>query len=237
MWYVWSNWMEVHNLLKNYNVIAVIAGHYHYDQDDSYIDDIRYLVMGSSGGVVKQTDANSGGVQEYGVIKLSQDNIVDLKLYEVDSDSLLEWTPRISTDRIQAISCMLDNLWNAVDLTTKDGNLPEMISISSIANPIDIPIEIEISNADSLLTNQKWIINDETITNSLSMTLVPGYNVGWANYTSVGQWYKFPVIWEAKIDQDVNSIESITLSYKIKFDDSKPRTIKRNITYPVINND
>jgi len=233
MWYVWSNWMEVHNILKEYNVTAVIAGHYHYDQDDGFIDNIRYLVMGSTGGVVKNTDANTGGVQEYGILEVNYDNIVDLKLYEVFSDSLLEWTPRVSTDRIQAISCMLDNLWDAVDLTIEDGKLSEHISISSISNPIDIPIEIEVSNADSLLTNQKWIINNETITNSKSMTLDPGYNVGWANYTSVGQWYKFPVIWEAMIDQDLNSFESITLTYKIKFEDSKPRTIRRDITYPV----
>jgi len=233
MWYVWSNWMEVHSILKEYNVTAVIAGHYHYDQDDGYIDEIRYLVMGSTGGVVKNTDANTGGIQEYGILKLSQDKISDLKLFEVNSDSILEWTPRVSTDRMQAISCMLDNLWNAVDLTEKDGKLPKMINISSIANPIDLPINIEITCNDSLLSKQNWIINDKPDSESNAVILEPGYNVGWANYTSVGQWYEFPKIWEAELNQNNKTFESLTLSFKIKFEDTKQRIIKRDISYSV----
>jgi len=31
MWYNWSGWKKVHNSLRNYSVLAVIAGHYHYN--------------------------------------------------------------------------------------------------------------------------------------------------------------------------------------------------------------
>jgi hypothetical protein len=63
--------------------------------------------------------------------------------------------------------------------------------------------------------------------------LDPGYNVGWANYTNVGQWYEFPPIWKADIAEYDHTIENLTLSYKISFQDTKKRTITRDITYSV----
>lgn len=239
MWYVWSNWMEIHDLLKNYPVISVIAGHYHYDQDEGLIDGIRYLVMGSTGGVVKNTDANSGGIQEYGIMKLREDKIEDLKLYEVNSDSLLEWTPRVSMDRVQAISCMLDNLFGEIKLV-RDGdkifvknnsrNNSEYLEFSSISNPIDLPIDIKITSNDSMFTDPTWFINDTLFTDSA--ILAPGYNVDWANYSNVGQWYKHPKIWQALLNQKHIS-ENITLTFTIKFIDTLERIIKRDISYSV----
>ncbi|MDD3807794.1 MAG: metallophosphoesterase, partial [Candidatus Marinimicrobia bacterium] len=101
-WYVWSNWSRVHNVLKQYNVKAVIAGHYHYDQDDGEIDGIRYLVMGATGGYVKQCDAHSGGTSMVGIIDLDKKGIKNIQLFDIPGDSLLELTPRQSMDRIQA---------------------------------------------------------------------------------------------------------------------------------------
>ncbi len=53
LWYNWSGWLRVHQLLSRYPVRAVIAGHYHYDQDEGMIDGIRYVIVGATGGSVK----------------------------------------------------------------------------------------------------------------------------------------------------------------------------------------
>ncbi len=234
--------MEVHQLLREYPVIAVIAGHFHYDQDDGTIDGIRYIVMGSSGGVVKDSDAHSGGVQEYAILKLKDSNIEELSLYEVNSDSILEWTPRKSMDRIQAVSCMLDNLRKDVDLY-REGNIiiskninamhNNQIELTSLANPIDIPIEIEVLFSDSTLANPVWYKKDSTFIGSESMILKPGENVGWANYTNVGQWYQPPGLWKAEIISDDKNLKYITLTVIVKFYDTKHRFVNRSITYAI----
>lgn len=239
MWYVWSNWMEIHNLLTQYPVISVLAGHYHYDQDDGILDGIKYSVMGSTGGVVKVIDVDSGGIQEYGILHIKNQKIESMNLYEVNSDSLLEWTPRISMDRIQAISCVLDNLFGEIKLVKENdriyvlnnnGDTSEYINISSIANPIDLPIEIQISSQDCSIADQSWTIDDSTFLDTDYVKLEPGYNIDWANYSNVGQWYEHPTIWKARLNQD-NISENITLSFAIKFIDTKERTIKRDISY------
>ncbi|MFC1527560.1 metallophosphoesterase family protein [Candidatus Neomarinimicrobiota bacterium] len=241
-WYVWSNWMEVHQLLREYPVIAVIAGHYHYDQDEGTIDGIRYIVMGSSGGVVKDSDAHSGGVQEYAILKIKDSSIEELSLYEVNSDSILEWTSRKSMDRIQAVSCMLDNLWKDVDLIRKDGKIiskninavhNNQIELTSLANPIDIPIEIEILFSESILANPVWNKKDLTLIGYEPIILNPGENVGWANYTNVGQWYQPPGIWKAEIISEDINLKHITLTVIVKFHDTMHRFVNRSFTYAI----
>lgn len=241
-WYVWSNWMEVHKILREYPVVAVIAGHFHYDQDDGLIDGIRYLVMGSSGGVIKNSDAHSGGVQEYAVIKIVDSQIKELKLYEVNSDSSLEWTPRKSMDRVQAISVMLDNLLKDVRLFKKDGKIvsqkyglpdDQEIQLTSLANPIDVPIEIEITFPDSLLNNPVWNIGDSSIVGLSPIKLDPGERIGWANYSNVGQWNQQSGLWQANLISGDRSFKQITLSISVKFYDTRQRFIRRSITYTI----
>ncbi|MDO9548138.1 MAG: hypothetical protein Q7J65_04135 [Candidatus Marinimicrobia bacterium] len=241
-WYVWSNWMEIHELLRNYPVIAVIAGHYHYDQDDGIIDGIRYVVMGSSGGVVKDTDAHSGGVQEYAVLNLKGRKIKALSLFEVESDSVLELTLRLSMDRIQALSCMLDNLWQDVRLVRKEGKIVDQdsgspddghIELASLTNPIDIPIEIEIEFPDTILTSPVWNTADSILSGYDPIKLKPGERIGWANYSNVGQWYRPSALWQAKIISGDKNFNQITLTVLVKFCDTRQRFIRRSITYTV----
>jgi len=240
-WYVWSNWMEVHEILRDYFVIAVIAGHYHYDQDDGIIDGIHYIVMGSSGGVVKETDAHSGGAQEYAILNLKGRNIKALNLFEVESDSVLELTPRQSMDRIQALSCMLDNLWQDIRLVKNENKIVAQnsgssvnnhIGLVSLANPIDIPIEITIKFPDTLIRNPIWNTTDSSLDGYGPVVLKAGERIGWANYSNVGQWYQPSAIWQAEIIPDIN-FSQITLSVMVKFEDTKHRFIRRELTYSV----
>ncbi|MBN2781590.1 MAG: metallophosphoesterase, partial [Candidatus Marinimicrobia bacterium] len=83
-WYVWQNWQPVHDLLKNAKTLAVIAGHYHYDFFDRGEDGIRDLVMGSTGGVIKETDSHTGG-QEIALLTLDKKGIAGAQLFDVET--------------------------------------------------------------------------------------------------------------------------------------------------------
>jgi hypothetical protein len=198
--------------------------------------------MGSSGGVVKNSDAHSGGVQEYAVIKIGDSQIKELNLYEVNSDSSLEWTPRKSMDRVQAISVMLDNLWKDVRLFRKDGKIiakkngapdDQKIQLTSLANPIDFPIEIEIAFPDTILTNPVWNIGDSSIVGLSPIKLDPGERIGWANYSNVGQWNQQSALWQANFISGDKTFNQITLSVSVKFYDTRQRFIRRSIVYTI----
>lgn len=241
-WYVWSNWSKIHVILRKYPVAAVIAGHYHYDQDEGVIDNIRYLVIGTTGGVVKNTDKHSGGTSQFATLKLINNNVIDIKLHEISSDSLLELSPRQSMDRIQAISCMLDNLYMDENLNRKDGYLfsftdPEgftkirNIGLESLSNPIDIPITIEINTESDILKNST----------ESQIQLKPGERIGWSNYTNVGQWFKPSPLWVSELKQDpvlTDKQDGISIQIKVTFQDPKERWIKSTVYYPIkdINN-
>jgi predicted phosphodiesterase len=130
MWYNVTGWKKVHNLLREYSVMAVIAGHYHYNQDEGTIDGIRYLVVGSTGGNIKKASENAGGLYHVTLLTLNGKEI-KLELIPLAGYSNNAFTRRVNMDRIQAIDCMLGDLkW---DSTNK---------LNAQANPIDIPINI-----------------------------------------------------------------------------------------------
>ena len=60
LWYNWSAWKKVHEILRKYRVMTVIAGHFHYNQDEGYLDGIRYIIVGATGGTLKQASRDAG---------------------------------------------------------------------------------------------------------------------------------------------------------------------------------
>ena len=139
MWYNQVGWERVQNLLKQYNTLAVIAGHYHYNQDEGTRDGIRYIVVGSTGGNTKNASANAGGVYHVTLMTISNDNGISLKLIPI-SDSYeseeLTFTERDVMDRVQAIDTMIGSL--PYDSVNKGSAIK--------ANPIDLPIDVKGSN-------------------------------------------------------------------------------------------
>lgn len=245
MWYVWSNWYKVHEILRKYPVAGVIAGHYHYDQDDGIIDDIHYIVMGSSGGSIKSIDKNSGGTYQFAILSLKDDKFTNIEIHEVDSDSILEFTPRRSMDRIQAISCMLDNVYKDENLFVKDNTLYTIfnscnyspvfeVGLESLANPIDIPIKIQISSFSKVLKNPRWVSSSKEISGDSLFTLLPGERIGWANYSNVGQWVKPKALWISDIDSSAVDIiidKGIDIKIRISFIDIRSRWVEHDITF------
>ncbi|MBC8401164.1 MAG: metallophosphoesterase [Candidatus Marinimicrobia bacterium] len=246
-WYSWSNWYRVHKVLRDYPVLAVIAGHYHYDQDDGIIDGINYLVLGATGGTIKDADAESGGCHEYALLTLVDGAVSSYELHEVYSDSILERTSRRSMDRIQALSTSMSNVYGDEKLILKsnrlfsiDGSDQEIsktsLDIESIANPLDLPVELSIHPVGTVLKSPRWVGSKAGLSGEQAVILEPGERCGWANYASSGQWIAPAAIWEADLADEVFDPENppiIGVDIRMSFKDTRPRWISSRVTYPV----
>ncbi len=246
-WYVWQNWSTIHDMLKSYPVIAVIAGHYHYDQNDGVLDGIQYFTMGSTGGVIKDLDENSGGCYEYAVMNIKGRKIKEMHLYNALTGNEVEITPRKTMDRIQAIACMLGNLsqdeliyldQNYLMSPDKYGKMHRLdeIGLESLCNPIDLPIQVQINYNKDFLYEASW--TDTSICGDSVYTLNPGERTGWANYSSVGQWFKPQALWTAKVNfNNVINNHKIDLNGWVSFTDTRERVIKNTTTYHLLKKD
>ncbi|WP_437585559.1 metallophosphoesterase family protein [Sorangium sp. So ce1000] len=156
LWYNQTGWGRVHQLLKQYPVAAVIAGHFHYDQDDGVIDGIRYLVLGATGADTKHGSVDAGNVRQVGVLSLKGRH-ADVELWDVGTGKAMPLTPRVDADRIQAVDQMLGSA--AFDLSSRtvvvqgdqlascDGKPP--LLVRNIGDPIDVTLQIGIAPADT----------------------------------------------------------------------------------------
>lgn len=158
LWYHWSGWKRVHDLLRRYPVAAVVAGHFHYDQDDGEIDGIRYLVVGTTGGDTKHGSRDAGEAHHVTLLRVTGPRKIQIDLLPVPpvtGGRPLKLTPREDMDRVQALDTQLGNLWNFTErnpVFLKDGQLvadcqsgaPARIRIDSLGNPIDLPVEVAV---------------------------------------------------------------------------------------------
>lgn len=162
MWYNVTGWEKVHNLLKERNVMAVIAGHFHYNQDEGYRDGIRYIVVGSTGGEIKNASENAGGLYHVTLLTLTNENNLGLQIIPLSSEiKNINFTSRNDMDRIQAIDTMLSSFPYG-DYKNK----------AVQANPIDVPVDI-LSSQDG----KSW-------TSAFPSTL-PGIGISLSNLSSV----------------------------------------------------
>jgi len=129
MWYNITGWKRVHNLLRKHHVLAVIAGHFHYNQDEGYTDSIRYIVVGSTGGTIKNASENAGGIYHVSLLTLDDNNNITIQLIPLENYSYDKFSDRENMDRIQAIDTMLGGIAWTPNATIK-------------GNPIDIPVNI-----------------------------------------------------------------------------------------------
>ncbi len=155
LWYNWSSWSRVHELLSRYPVIAVVAGHFHYNQFEGSLDEIQYWVVGATGAKTKTGSKNAGDLQHVTVMTLT-DKQVEFKVISVDDESVVGYSTRYYMDRIQAIDQTLGNTWNFTSenpvylkgnslVSDCDSNIPARLKISSIGNPTDLPVTLKIT--------------------------------------------------------------------------------------------
>ena len=162
LWYNAAAWQPVHRLLRQYPVRLVVAGHFHYSQDEGELDRIRYVVVGATGASVKHASAETGNAQVVSTLIL-QGEKMDLKLLPIGSDSPQNFATRQDMDRIQALDQALDELadWqyepgdalclnNGVVAMKQDGSAGA-VRLRAIGNPIDVPVRFSANvEADGL---------------------------------------------------------------------------------------
>ena len=154
LWYHWSAWKPVHELLREFPVAVVISGHFHYDQDAGEIDGIRYLTVGAAGGFTKNGSRDAGDIDHVAVLEVGDDGELELELLPISDNLPLEITPRIDMDRVQALDVQLGNFFffaqrnpvfvkNGQLVDACDGGQPATVEIVEIGDPTDLPLNVK----------------------------------------------------------------------------------------------
>jgi len=159
LWYNWAGWLPVHQVLRDYGVLAVLAGHFHYDQDDGELDGIRYLIFGATGGAVKNANRPAGGMHQVAVLHLQGRHLTP-RLLDAETGEETAFTTRTDADRVQALDYILWGLKGEITNTPScikgDGDVDDppsaaahAITISNLGNPIDLPVLLAIEHDPS----------------------------------------------------------------------------------------
>ena len=230
LWYNWSGWLPVHQLLRRYPVRAVIAGHFHYDQDEGELDAIRYIVVGAAGADTKQANRDAGHVHHVTVITF-QTGEVNVRLIPIDGAEPLTLTPRADMDRIQAIDTLLWRLHTSGlkdVLCLNDNQLygPNMqsarLSLVPIGNPIDLPVRINIQLLGDklILKNPQFLAGDcQQVLTDEQCIMAPGARVASSNNSSVAinDWFgPLLPLWESGLEINQGSIISVGDTVQLK---------------------
>ncbi len=132
-----SNWMtEVHPLLKQYNIRAVFAGHWHIYQRSNVIDGVRYYISGGGGGMQAMSDMAGGEFFHYMNINV-RDAVVRYAVIvpgNVHSDSVVtrESSARATTVR--------DELWSDPRMFFDESGKPQDRLSVQLHNPWADPV-------------------------------------------------------------------------------------------------
>ena len=202
LWYHWAGWARVHRLLARYPVRAVIAGHFHYDQDEGTLDGIRYVIVGATGGGVKNASRDAGNAWHVTTLRLSGES-VKFTLWPLEGEEPLELTPRMQMDRVQAVASMMDGLYgfgarNPVFLKDRrlcsscDTDAPALLTLTRVGNPIDVPLTVTIQPLFDHTTLREAAFVDEACASSPDESLCvlpPGERVVLSNTSLVRLTY------------------------------------------------
>jgi DNA repair exonuclease SbcCD nuclease subunit len=239
MWYYWSGWMLVHQLLRRYPVLAVIAGHFHYDQDEGELDNIRYIVVGSTGGIVKEASRDAGNVQHVTVLTITGRK-VEFRLIPVDGSGPLQITPRVDMDRVQAVATVLGELFGfgaQNPLCLKDNKLygnngqAPKLSLVPVGNPIDLPVTVRLQlqgDKLSLLSPHFTTGVCQQTTADGACVLAPAARIESSNTSSVvlnDRFAPLPALWESGLAITSGSTvvvgEPVELKVRLSFPSSQ----------------
>ncbi len=159
LWYNWKGWARVHALLASYKVNTVIAGHFHYNQQQTTIDDIDYRVVGSTGGTTKQGNPNSGELYHVTVMTMD-DGPPEFQMIPLAPYTQTEWTPEPIMDRVQALDQNLGSIFsfannspvfleNGVLVKACGSTEPAQLVLKNIGNAAAIPVNVSVTVVSS----------------------------------------------------------------------------------------
>jgi len=233
LWYNWTGWSHIHELLKSYRVIAVVAGHFHYPQDSGTLDGIRYITIGATGGKIKDSDPKSGGLPHITVMTLDRGKAM-FNLLSVPDEKTVALTPHEDMDRIQALDLVLGGLYSFKDdnyLCAKDGRLygdtaatkSPTLQLIPIGNPIDVPLDMSVTlDAPALQLQDNQYMPDGCGATD-HCTLPAGARIESSNNSSIvlnNRFTPLPPLWQATIKMRDSSTQppiDVNLEVKLSF--------------------
>jgi hypothetical protein len=159
LWYQWADWAPVHALLRKFGVAAVIAGHFHYNQDEGELDGIHYIVVGATGAVTKSGSAEAGDLQHITILSIHGRHVRALKLVPLRGEPVHAFSARRDMDRVQALSVNLSNYFNDTGMNSNRlrqgedggqwkscaGGADAVFDLHSIGNPLDLPVSVKVT--------------------------------------------------------------------------------------------
>lgn len=241
LWYNWGDWQRVHDLLIKYKTVAVIAGHFHYNQIENY-SFFPYITVGATGGDIKQTNPAQGGLQHVTIIDVKGQRISRAKIIPLNSDSMFVFQPRRVMDRIQALDVSSDNVYFQ-PIYSKKGKLvnncnkeePASLRMMCTTNPFDftslLHLNIDTKGIQPVNPSFKKNMCSSTSQDKMSCHMVPGANIWYVNNSLVGGDCSEP-FWVATIQQNQphDSKDPIIVSTIVNADSY---SIKRSYKVPV----
>jgi predicted phosphodiesterase len=240
LWYNWSGWMRVHHLLRRYPVAVVVAGHFHYDQDEGTLDGIRYVVVGATGGSIKQAHRDAGKVHHATVMTL-RGRQVDFDLIPLDSAQPLQLSSRVDMDRVQALDQLLGGLGNfsqrnSVFLKGRElvrsctSEEPAAIQLGPLGNPLEVPLRVKVEvRGERVKSVSPQFLKGvcQTLFTNQECLLAPGKLIAIANSSTVSTDFctlcqpDTMSLWEARlIPAEPNPPQpdtSVTLNLRLSF--------------------
>jgi len=148
-----SGWEDIHEILKEYPVRAVIAGHFHSYRKCPTKDEIQYYILGATGGNLYEKVELGGQFNHYNILRIKDDTFTMgvVKLGNVESDDYVAQEDADNIRRLvtQRYGTEVDGwLWQPIYDEVK-GTVSFKIS-----NPLDTEIDVDLVDCNN---NSHWI--------------------------------------------------------------------------------
>ena len=212
LWYNWSGWSRVHRLLREHPVAAVVAGHFHYNQDEGSLDGIRYVVIGATGAETKSASPQAGGIHHVTMMTVSNAKNVNFRPLAISPPGEMALGSRTDMDRVQALEYavgMLENSGTTKRVYVKEGNRlvndcstegPARMRLGPLGNAIEVPVTItvDLRSTSPLIGLTSSTYNKEAClsANSRMCVMRPSYGISIANMSSVVMDGRAGPLWE-----------------------------------------
>lgn len=210
LWYNWAGWSRVHALLAKERVTAVIAGHYHYNQQDTVLDGVTYRVVGATGGTTKTGSPNAGDLQHVTLASVKGREIA-FRMFPLSTPANPGFTERRAMDQVQAIDQMLGNLYSFPTdnpVSVKGTQLvadcatgrAATLTIKGIGNPLGVTLTTVVSIQSALpgfgVSNPAFAANAcSSSSGGMFCETVPSFNIGVSNTSVVELAYNAVPLW------------------------------------------
>lgn len=185
LWYNWAGWEDVHTVLAEHGVDLVIAGHTHYDQIETPLDGVTYLVVGAAGGSTKAGSAHGGALHHVTEIVLGEGE-PRLEIIPLDPVAPQSFTPRAAMDRVQAVAVMLgSSRFSRSGAIRLEGEACDTLVVPALGAPTDMPLTLDIRAEDHALEEVRFRPGACLESAGASCLMAPAYGVARANTSSV----------------------------------------------------